>query len=109
MLLTFISAQQPEGHQRSNHTERLHRQQCVHFAGVRIGAQQFEALAARDQHLLRLGAGEAAVHRMRDGRRTLQRQIVQIHDDAGWICLLLLLAVLYKHQVFIAILRERNA
>lgn len=78
-IFTFVAAGEPERHQRPDHAERLDGQQRVHFAGVRIGPQQFETLAARDQHLLGLGAREAAVHRVRDGRRPLQRQIVQIH------------------------------
>ena len=79
MGVTFDAACESDGQEAPDDGEDLFGEECVYFACGGVVAQNFEALAARDDYLLVLCAGEVAVDGVGDGRGPLQGQIVQMH------------------------------
>ena len=55
----------------------------MHLARVGVGPHHLEGLAARHHDLLQLGAGELAMHAVRDASGTLQGQVVEVHGGAS--------------------------
>mmetsp|Transcript_96811 Transcript_96811/g.270984 ORF Transcript_96811/g.270984 Transcript_96811/m.270984 type:complete len:956 (-) Transcript_96811:2-2869(-) len=64
-----------------HHTEDVLREDALHLAAV-VGSQQLEGLVARDDNLLRLWGGEVAIDGLRDRRRALQGEVVELRHPA---------------------------
>lgn len=79
VVLTFTTTRQSKCSQGPDNPKDVYTAKRVHFPGVWIRAEQFNALSTRYEYLLTLLACETTVDGMVDAGRTLQGQVVQMH------------------------------
>ena len=81
--IVLIASSEPETHETPDHPKDLGGEQGVDLASVGVRSEHLQDLASADHDLLQLGAGELAMHAVRDASGTLQGQVVEVHGGAS--------------------------